>query len=69
MLDEFGEWIIDFGDRGYVARYRISEGLSSVQPPSKTPNRFLELVKQFPRAFLTYEARLWNACNYASAPN
>jgi plasmid stabilization system protein ParE len=23
MPDEFREWIIDFGDRGYVARYRI----------------------------------------------
>lgn len=23
MPDEFREWIIDFGDSGYVARYRI----------------------------------------------
>lgn len=23
MSDEFREWIIDFGDSGYVARYRI----------------------------------------------
>lgn len=23
MTDEFREWIIDFGDSGYVARYRI----------------------------------------------
>ena len=23
MPDEFREWIIDFGDGGYVARYRI----------------------------------------------
>lgn len=23
MLEEFREWIIDFGDSGYVARYRI----------------------------------------------
>jgi plasmid stabilization system protein ParE len=24
MPDEFREWIIDFGDSGYVARYRIN---------------------------------------------
>lgn len=24
MSDEFREWIIDFGDSGYVARYRIA---------------------------------------------
>ena len=24
MPDEFREWIIDFGDSGYVARYRIA---------------------------------------------
>ena len=24
MPDEFREWIIDFGDSGYVARYRVS---------------------------------------------
>ena len=24
MPDEFREWVIDFGDSGYVARYRIS---------------------------------------------
>ena len=24
MPDEFREWMIDFGDSGYVARYRIS---------------------------------------------
>lgn len=23
MVDEFREWMIDFGDSGYVARYRI----------------------------------------------
>jgi hypothetical protein len=23
MPDDFREWIIDFGDSGYVARYRI----------------------------------------------
>lgn len=23
MDDEFRDWIIDFGDRGYVARYRL----------------------------------------------
>ncbi|MFC0267292.1 type II toxin-antitoxin system RelE/ParE family toxin [Kushneria aurantia] len=23
MLEEFRDWLIDFGDRGYVARYRI----------------------------------------------
>lgn len=23
MPDEFREWVIDFGDRGYVARYRL----------------------------------------------
>jgi plasmid stabilization system protein ParE len=25
MPDEFREWIIDFGDSGYVARYRIAQ--------------------------------------------
>lgn len=24
MADEFREWIIDFGDSGYVARYRLA---------------------------------------------
>jgi plasmid stabilization system protein ParE len=24
MSDEFREWVIDFGDSGYVARYRIN---------------------------------------------
>jgi len=23
MADEFRDWIIDFGDSGYVARYRV----------------------------------------------
>ncbi|MDO4904294.1 MAG: type II toxin-antitoxin system RelE/ParE family toxin [Lautropia sp.] len=26
MPDEFREWIIDFGDSGYVARYRLDPG-------------------------------------------
>ena len=26
MPDEFREWIIDFGDSGYVARYRLPHG-------------------------------------------
>lgn len=26
MPDEFREWIIDFGDSGYVARYRVDPG-------------------------------------------
>lgn len=26
MPDEFREWVIDFGDSGYVARYRIDLG-------------------------------------------
>ena len=25
MEDEFRDWIIDFGDRGYVARYRVDQ--------------------------------------------
>jgi hypothetical protein len=27
MPNEFREWIIDFGDSGYVARYRIDSGV------------------------------------------
>jgi plasmid stabilization system protein ParE len=27
MPDRFREWIIDFGDSGYVVRYRIDEDL------------------------------------------
>jgi len=26
MDDEFRDWIIDFGDSGYVARYRLDAG-------------------------------------------
>ncbi len=25
MLDEYREWMIDFGDSGYVARYRFDD--------------------------------------------
>jgi len=30
MPDEFREWIIDFGDSGYLARYRIDSGLVTI---------------------------------------
>ena len=30
MPDEFREWIVDFGDSGYVVRYRIDEDLIMV---------------------------------------
>ena len=30
MHDEFREWIIDFGDSGYVARYRIDSGAVTI---------------------------------------
>lgn len=30
MPDEFREWIIDFGDSGYVARYRIDSDAVTV---------------------------------------
>lgn len=30
MDDEFRDWIIDFGDSGYVARYRFNEHLVTV---------------------------------------
>lgn len=25
MPDEYREWVIDFGDNGYVARYRLDQ--------------------------------------------
>ncbi len=25
LVDEFREWLIDFGDSGYVARYRVED--------------------------------------------
>ena len=30
MPNEFREWIIDFGDSGYVARYRIDSGVVTI---------------------------------------
>jgi plasmid stabilization system protein ParE len=30
MPDEFREWIIDFGDSGYVARYCIDQGIVTI---------------------------------------
>lgn len=30
MPDEFREWIIDFGDSGYVARYRIDQEIVTI---------------------------------------
>ncbi len=30
MPDEFREWIIDFGDSGYVARYRIDSDVVTI---------------------------------------
>lgn len=30
MPDEFRDWIIDFGDSGYVARYRIDAGAVTI---------------------------------------
>ena len=30
MPDEFREWIIDFGDSGYLARYRIDSDLVTI---------------------------------------
>lgn len=30
MPDEFREWIIDFGDSGYVARYHIDEATVTI---------------------------------------
>lgn len=30
MPDEFREWIIDFGDSGYVARYRLDPGVVTI---------------------------------------
>ena len=30
MSDEFREWIIDFGDSGYVARYRIAADVVTI---------------------------------------
>lgn len=30
MPDEFREWVIDFGDSGYVARYRIDSDATTI---------------------------------------
>lgn len=30
MTDEFREWIIDFGNSGYIARYRIAQGVVTI---------------------------------------
>lgn len=30
MPDEFREWVIDFGDSGYVARYRIDPDIITI---------------------------------------
>jgi plasmid stabilization system protein ParE len=30
MPDEFREWIIDFGDSGYVARYRLDSNVVTI---------------------------------------
>ena len=30
MPEEFREWVIDFGDSGYVARYRIDSGAVTI---------------------------------------
>ena len=30
MPDEFREWIIDFGDNGYVARYRLDSDVVTI---------------------------------------
>ena len=30
MPDEFREWIIDFGDSGYVARYRLDSDVVTI---------------------------------------
>nr|WP_301925845.1 type II toxin-antitoxin system RelE/ParE family toxin [Xanthomonas fragariae] len=30
MAPEFRDWLIDFGDSGYVARYRINENMVTI---------------------------------------
>jgi plasmid stabilization system protein ParE len=30
MPDEYREWVIDFGDSGYVARYRIDADRATI---------------------------------------
>jgi plasmid stabilization system protein ParE len=50
MDDECRDWIIDFGDSGYVARYRIGLNavvmwLPSLTLPKATTSRYLERCK------------------------